>query len=149
MLKLYTASGLPTPYGFVRSSSAFCWKTEALLTLAKLPFEREFVNDISKMPKGKIPVLDDNGKSIPDSVHIQRYLATQYGFDLDKDLSAEQRAIGEAFRRMVEEHLHWVNNYAFFIDPAGKAWVMKAMLAGLPEAEAEGFYQFLFDKITM
>lgn len=76
MLKLYTASGLPTPHGFVRSASAFCWKTEALLTLAKLPFEREFVNDISKMPKSNIPVLDDNEKSVPDSVHIQRYLAT-------------------------------------------------------------------------
>ncbi|STZ77437.1 glutathione S-transferase family protein [Bergeriella denitrificans] len=148
MLKLYTASGYPTAHGNVRSTSAFSWKAEALLILAGLPFEREYVTNIANMPKGKIPVLDDNGVIIPDSSHIQRYLTEKYGFDLDAHLSREQKAVGEAFRRLAEEHLHWVNNYAFFIDPAGKDWVMKSMLGGLPQEEADGFYQFLFDKLT-
>ena len=135
-------------HGYVRSSSAFSWKAEALLTLAGLPFEREYVANISQMPKGKIPVLEDKGRLIPDSSHIRQYLADTYGFDLDSHLTAEQKAVGTAFQRLAEEHLHWVNNYAFFIDPAGKDWVMKAILDGLPQDEAEGFYQFLFDKLT-
>ncbi|STZ10446.1 Uncharacterised protein [Moraxella caviae] len=30
-MKLYTATGLPTQWGNVRSSSAFAWKAESLL----------------------------------------------------------------------------------------------------------------------
>lgn len=46
MRKLYTAYGLPARHGYVRSSS-FSWKAEALLTLTGLPFEREYVANIS------------------------------------------------------------------------------------------------------
>ena len=50
MRKLYTAYGLPArppATAMLRSSSAFSWKAEALLTLADPPFEREYVANIS------------------------------------------------------------------------------------------------------
>lgn len=148
MLKLYTASGYGSKWGHVRSTSAFSWKAEAVLLLAKLPFEREYVTDISQMPKGKIPVLEHGAVTVPDSAHILQYVCKNFGLDLDGHLDKTQKAIGEAFRCLAEEHLHWINNYAFFIDPAGKEWVMNSMLGGLPAEEAEGFYRFLFDKLT-
>ena len=100
MLKLFTLPGA----GAIRSSSPFSWKAESLLRLAKLPYEKEYVTDFSKMPKGKVPVLQDGEQWIADSHFIAQYLKTQYLFDLDHTLSAEQKAIGHAFSRMVEEH---------------------------------------------
>ena len=102
MLKLFTLPG----EGKIRSSSPFAWKTEAMLRLSGLDFEKEYVADLSKMPKGKVPVLQDGEKLILDSSLIQRYLTETYGIDLDKHLTPEQKAIAEAFRRMTEEHLY-------------------------------------------
>ena len=55
MLKLFTLPG----EGKIRSSSPFAWKTEAMLRLSGLDFEKEYVADLGKMPKGKVPVLQD------------------------------------------------------------------------------------------
>ncbi len=89
MLKLFTLPG----EGKIRSPSPFAWKTEAMLRLSGLDFEKEYVADLSKMPKGKVPVLQDGEKLIPDSSLIQRYLTETYGIDLDKHLTPEQKAI--------------------------------------------------------
>ncbi|MDK7075517.1 Tom37 metaxin N-terminal-like domain-containing protein, partial [Lactobacillus gasseri] len=89
-------------------------KTEAMLRLSGLDFEKEYVADLSKMPKGKVPVLQDGENLIPDSSLIQRYLTETYGIDLDKHLTTEQKAIAEAFRRMTEEHLYWTGVYNRF-----------------------------------
>ena len=136
MLKLFTFPGA----GSVRSSSPFAWKAEALLRLSGLDFEKEYVADFSKMPKGKVPVLQDVEKLIADSTHIQRYLKNQYSVDLDRALTAEQKAIAEAFRRMTEEHLYWTGVYNRFIDPIGKPFMMKAMFDGMPTEQAEAIF---------
>ena len=127
MLKLFTLPGA----GAIRSSSPFSWKAESLLRLAKLPYEKEYVADFSKMPKGKVPVLQDGEQWIADSHFIAQYLKTQYQFDLDRTLSAEQKAIGHAFSRMVEEHLYWTSVYNRFVDPIGKPFMMQAMFDGV------------------
>lgn len=127
MLKLFTLPG----EGKIRSSSPFAWKTEAMLRLSGLDFEKEYVADLSKMPKGKVPVLQDGEKLIPDSSLIQRYLTETYGIDLDKHLTPEQKAIAEAFRRMTEEHLYWMGVYNRFVDPLSKPFMMKAMFDGM------------------
>lgn len=68
-----------------------------MLRLSGLDFEKEYVANLSKMPKGNVPVLQDGDKLIPDSSLIQRYLTETYGIDLDKHLTTEQKAIAEAF----------------------------------------------------
>ena len=139
MLKLFTLPG----EGKIRSSSPFAWKTEAMLRLSGLDFEKEYVADLSKMPKGKVPVLQDGEKLIPDSSLIQRYLTETYGIDLDKHLTPEQKAIAEAFRRMTEEHLYWTGVYNRFVDPLGKPFMMKAMFDGMPTEQAEAIFAVL------
>lgn len=116
-----------------RSLSPFAWKAEALLKLSGKPYRVEFVADLSKMPNGKVPVLQDGEQQIADSSLIQRYLEQKGDLALDHTLSAEQKAVAEAFRRMAEEHLYWVGVYARMVDPAGEAFVRNAMLAGLPQ----------------
>ena len=114
-----------------------------MLRLSGLDFEKEYVADLSKMPKGKVPVLQDGEKLIPDSSLIQRYLTETYGIDLDKHLTPEQKAIAEAFRRMTEEHLYWMVVYNRFVDPLSKPFMMKAMFDGMPTEQAEAIFAVL------
>ena len=120
MLKLFTLPG----EGKIRSLSPFAWKTEAMLRLSGLDFEKEYVADLSKMPKGKVLVLQDGEKLIPDSSLIQRYLTETYGIDLDK-------------------HLYWTGVYNRFVDPLGKPFMMKAMFDGMPTEQAEVIFAVL------
>ncbi len=90
-----------------KSPSPFAMKAIALMQMSGLDYQIK-PGDPRKGPKQKLPVLIDNGKSISDSTHILAHLKSMHGFDPDKNLTPEQLAIAEAFRRMVEEHLYWV-----------------------------------------
>ena len=91
-----------------------------MLRLSGLDFEKEYVADLSKMPKGKVPVLQDGEKLIPDSSLIQRYLTETYGIDLDKHLTPEQKRLLKPFAVLTEEHLYWMVVYNRFVDPPSK-----------------------------
>jgi glutathione S-transferase len=102
MITLFTFGpmfGLPDP-------SPFVVKSLVHLKMSGLPFE---VNNkgFNKAPKGKLPYLNDNGTVIADSSFIYRHLETKHGIDLDKGLTAEQRATGWALEKMCEDHLYW------------------------------------------
>jgi glutathione S-transferase len=105
---------LPAAFGMCNSST-FCEKAEALLAYTGLPYEREIAMP-NKGPRGKLPVLKDGNRVIPDSSHIQTYLETQYKIDFDGALNEEQRADAQAFRRLGEEHLTWVIAYGRYYD---------------------------------
>lgn len=92
----------------LRSASPFTVKAEALLRMSGLPFEREIVADPRKAPRGKLPVLVDDGTAIPDSAHIQAHLERVHGADFDGGLDPKQRATATAFRRLVEHHLYFI-----------------------------------------
>ncbi|TCT13024.1 glutathione S-transferase [Bibersteinia trehalosi] len=142
MLTLYTVAG----GGKIRSASPFAWKAEALLRLAGVPFEKEIAGDFSQMPKGKVPVLKDGDELIADSHVIAEHLQTKYGLNLDRALTAEQKAVGHAFARMAEEHLYWAGVYNRFIDPIGKPFIMTAMFDGMPAEQAEAIFAALQEK---
>ena len=103
MIALYQfppAWGLP-------SMSPFCMKLETYLRMAGIPFESIPVSDPRKAPKGKLPYIEDDGKSVADSGFIIEYLGARFGIDLDSGLNGAERAMFHAVRRMIEEHLHW------------------------------------------
>ncbi|MEQ1865993.1 MAG: glutathione S-transferase family protein [Micropepsaceae bacterium] len=111
MLKLIV---LPKAFG-MRNASAFCLKGEALLAMSGLRHEIEYSLP-NKAPRGKLPVLVDDGLVIPDSSHIQRHLELKHGVDFDGPLTALQKADAQAHRRLAEEHLYWVIAYARFVE---------------------------------
>lgn len=92
--------GLPDP-------SPFCMKGIILMEMSGLPYRRVRGN-LQKAPKGKLPVLRDGDKLIPDTSFIRMHLERTYGIDFDKGLSAEQRGIAWAVEKMVEDHLYWL-----------------------------------------
>ncbi len=99
----------------MKSPSPFGLKTEALLAMSGLDYKAKAASPL-KSPKGKLPFLEDNGRLIADSSLIQRYLEEEKDVDFDSHLDMRQRAVAEAFRRMVEEHLYFVAVYMRWID---------------------------------
>lgn len=102
MITLYAFGpnfGLPDP-------SPFVVKSLVQLKMSGLPFEVN-TSGFKKAPKGKLPYMSDDGEIVADSSFIYRHLETKHGIDLDKGLTAEQRATGWALAKMCEEHLYW------------------------------------------
>ncbi|MCP4182269.1 MAG: glutathione S-transferase family protein [Hyphomicrobiales bacterium] len=104
----------PPAFG-LKSPSPFSLKAIALMQMSGLDYKIE-PGDPRKTPKKKLPVLIDGEKHIPDSTHILVHLKKAHGFDPDIGLNAEQLAIAEAFRRMMEEHLYWILVYSRWIE---------------------------------
>ncbi len=105
MIILYTTSpqwGLP-------SFSPPCMNLETWLRMAKLPYKSvtELHLHFEKAPKGKIPFIDYQGKLIGDSTLIIEMFKQKEGIDLDRGLTARERAISLAFRRMLKENTFW------------------------------------------
>ncbi|TNH04368.1 glutathione S-transferase family protein [Testudinibacter sp. TR-2022] len=134
MLKLYTIPGAAN----CRSFSLFAYKAEALLALSGADYTLEYIADFSKMPRGKVPVLQDGETLIADSELIKAHLERHFSLDIDRTLTAEQQAVGRAFRVMLEERSYWANVYSRFIDPAGNDFLRNQMLGGVPEEMKDG-----------
>lgn len=102
MITLYTFGpqfGLPDP-------SPFVTKAELLLKMANLPYRTD-THGLRKAPKGKLPFIEDDGTRIADSTFIRWHIEQKYGFDFDRGLDAEQRAVAWAFEKMAEDNLYW------------------------------------------
>lgn len=107
MLTLLT---FPASFG-QPSHSPYCVKAMGLLELAGEEWQAEYLDNPTKMPLGKLPVLRDGDKMIPDSANIQAYLEAR-GADFFPGLDKYQRAQAFAFMHLAEEelHLHLVYN---------------------------------------
>jgi glutathione S-transferase len=128
MITLYQfapAFGLP-------NASPFCMKLETYLRMAGLSFEIAPRVNIRRAPKGKLPYIEDNGRRIGDSSLIIDYLKATYGDPLDGALSAQDRAVALAFRRLMEENLYWAVLHGRWVEPEGWAATREAFFSRLP-----------------
>ncbi len=109
---------MPPPIHGLPSLTPFGIKVETYLRMVGLPYKTRG-GDPRKNPKGKIPWIEDDGHFVSDSSDIIDYLKERHGDPLDRDLSPQQRAIAQATRRMVEEHLYWIGVHSRWIDDEG------------------------------
>lgn len=130
MMTLYAfgpAFGLPDP-------SPFCTKADILMQLSGLPYERRNGN-LRRAPKGKLPMLIDDGETIPDSSFIRFHLEAKHGIDFDKGLTPEQSGVAWAVEKMLEDQLYWIVVHERWMDDAnftrGPAHFFKAVPAPL------------------
>ena len=98
------------PFRGTMAASSFALKADALLAMSGLPYEREYSMP-QKQPMGKLPVLLDGEKVIPDSALIQRHLETAHGIDFDGTLTEHDKAQATALRRLVEDHLYFLGGH--------------------------------------
>ena len=97
--KFGPAFGLP-------DASPFVCKVETYLRMTGQKYEP--VNaDVRKAPRSQLPVLDLDGKLIPDSTAIIDALEARRAEKLDAHLDVKERAVALAFKSMLEEHLYF------------------------------------------
>lgn len=125
LVQFPTAWDVPNP-------SMFAVKAQVLLKLANLPFEIESSTSTRKSPKGKLPVIVDDGQVVGDSEIIRWHLESKYGVDFDKGLPERDRAFAHAACRMLDERTYWAIVYNRWIEEAGWAEVRRAYFASAP-----------------
>ncbi|MGH7787600.1 MAG: glutathione S-transferase family protein [Candidatus Binatia bacterium] len=101
---------LPGAWG-LPSISPFCLKLDAYLRIADIPFRTVVDATPFKGPKRKLPWIEHEGKRIGDSGFIIEYVESRFGCDPNGSLSAAERAVARAMRRLVEENLYWTMVY--------------------------------------
>ena len=97
--KFGPAFGLP-------DASPFVMKVETYLRLTDQKYETVLA-DVRKAPRKQLPFVDVDGKVIPDSTEIIDHLEGARAEKLDALLDAKQKAVGLAFKSMLEEHLYF------------------------------------------
>lgn len=103
MITLHTfgpAFGLP-------DASPFVTKADMLLKLSGLPYRKDVANPL-KAPKGKLPVIEDEGQVIADSTFIRFHLERKYGIDFDAGMPPRERGIAWAVEKLLEDNLYWI-----------------------------------------
>ena len=129
-------------YGFgplfaLPDPSPFVMKTEVQLKMAGVRYAKERGAPPSA-PKGKIPYIDDAGQKIGDSTFIRAHIEDTRGINLDRGLSADERARAWAVERMLEDHLYFaLLHFRWMIDEnfaTGPALFFK----GAPDSVRDG-----------
>ena len=128
MLKLVT---LPPALG-MRNVSPFCLKVEMLLASLDLPYELAEEGNPGKAPKGKLPYLVTDGRTIADSELIAQYLDEYTGGRVYGGLSEAQRAQGLALARLAEDHLYWLMVASRWLDDDWWPNVVQGFFGALP-----------------
>jgi glutathione S-transferase len=116
--------------------SPFVTKTEVQLKMAGLAYRKQRAMPPAS-PKGQLPYIDDEGRSIADSTFIRAYIERTYGFDFDAGLDQPQRAQAWAFERMIEHHAYWGLVGARWVDPDNFAKGPAHFFDGAPEHRRE------------
>src|SRR6476469_1851320 len=103
MLTLYS---YPELFG-VADNNGYGLNVYAFLKLAGVPFTHEHIFDASAAPRGQLPYIVDDGKTIGDSETIIGHLIGKYRLNTDAALSASQRDTNILITRMLDD-LYWV-----------------------------------------
>ncbi len=134
MITLYT---FPEAFG-LRNVSPFCLKVEMALKYLALDYQIEFESDPRKAPKGKLPYIVVDGKTIADSELIFEFLDEKTQGGLFGNLSAADKAQGTAFTRLSEDHLYWMIVASRWLDDDWWPNIVKGFFSGIP-AIVRGF----------
>lgn len=74
---MYSLVTFPASFG-MPSHSPYCVKAMALLNMAAVPWEPEYLDNPARMPYRKLPVLRSAEQLIPESDNIRRHLETHH-----------------------------------------------------------------------
>jgi glutathione S-transferase len=124
---------IPPAWG-LPSIGPFCLKLEAHLRMIDVPYRSVVDATPFKAPKGKLPWIEHEGRRIGDSGFIIEYLNDRFGRDPDAALSAADRAVAAAFRRLLEENLYWTIVYDRWMVDANWPITKETVLGRIPAA---------------
>ncbi|MGR9053345.1 MAG: glutathione S-transferase family protein [Gammaproteobacteria bacterium] len=119
------------PVWDIPNISPACVKVETFLRMTDLAYQVRFTLP-PKAPKGKLPYIEDQGKTLADSRFIIQYLKETYGVDPDKALTTEAHAVSNAMQRFIEDTLYWEVFYTVVRLPQNRAKHRWALFHVLP-----------------
>jgi glutathione S-transferase len=114
------------------NASPFGMKLETYFRMAEIPHKLVYEDTLDKAPKKKMPYIEDGDRKIGDSNLIIEYLIGKYGDRTDDHLSASDRGISLAMRRMIDENLYWCLVYSRWMDDRGWEITRPAYFGNLP-----------------
>lgn len=117
--------------------SPFVSKLEFYLRLANVEYSKQAGNP-RQSPRGKLPCLVHDGRTIADSARIIEYLRDVGIADLDGWLDDEQRAELVAMQSMIELELYFLVAYFRWQDPLGWAGYRDVIAEVVRQAGAPG-----------
>jgi glutathione S-transferase len=112
MITLFSYPGL---FG-LEDNNPYGLKVFAFLKLCGLPFDHQHVVDTKAAPRGQLPYIVDDQKSIGDSDAIVGYLKQKCSLTIDDALSNTQQDLHLLIRRTLDD-LYWVMSYSRWRDP--------------------------------
>mgnify|MGYP000704401360 CR=1 FL=1 len=118
------------------SGGPFSLKLLTWLRMAGIEHAITVDNDARNGPKQKNPWVAIDGELVGDTEIIAWRLSERLGIDLDASLSARERAVALAFRRLIDEHLHQVVTHTHFVSDRGWSVHGQAIVGTI---EAPGF----------
>ena len=124
---------MPSAWG-LPSISPFCLKLEVYLRMSGIPFRSVVDATPFAGPKGKLPWIEHDGKRIGDSGFIIEYLERRFGCDPNATLSAAERGVARALRRLIEENLYWTMVYDRWVVDENWQMFRDVVLGGVPAA---------------
>lgn len=62
---------------------------------------------MTRGPKGKFPWAEYNGVYLSDSSFIVEFVNKEFKVDLNSHLSPEEKGMGRAIQKMLEENTYW------------------------------------------
>jgi len=150
MLTLYS---YPELFG-VADNNGYGLKVFAFLRLCSVPFRHEHLFDASAAPRGQLPYITDDGKTIGDSDTIIAYLIEKYRLPINDALTAPERDTDHMITRMLDD-LYWVMSYSRWKDerfwPAFRDALVKEhpvlTEAGLRKAQEFNFQRYYYQGI--
>jgi glutathione S-transferase len=133
MLTLYS---YPELFG-VADNNGYGLKVFAFLKLTGVPFVHEQIFDASAAPRGQLPYIVDDGKTIGDSETIIAHVVRKYGLTIDAALSPAERMTDHLVTRMLDD-LYWVMSYSRWQDEAYFPAFRDALMAQHSHIDAVG-----------
>ena len=113
--------------------SPFVLKVDAYLRMANIEYETiATLENLKNSPKGKLPFIDDNGVLIGDSQLIIEHLKRNSAQDLDRQLTAQQRAICYLVTKSLDENLYFILVYSRWCRDDSWPQIKQAFFANLP-----------------
>jgi glutathione S-transferase len=122
---------LPGAWG-LPSVSPFCLKLDTYLRMVGIHFEVVIDATPFGAPKKKLPAIEHKGRYLGDSSFIIEYLEDEFGCDPGRDLSAGERAVAHAFKRLIEENLYWTMVYDRWLVDSNWDSFRDVVLGGMP-----------------
>ncbi|SFL95391.1 glutathione S-transferase family protein [Marinobacter zhejiangensis] len=119
------------PLAWGVNASPFCLKVETYCRLAGIDY-RLCPTPPFKAPRGKLPYIVDDGRTIADSREILAYLGLRRDYPLGSPLTDEQITTGHLLRQLCEESLYFSMLYSRWMDDAYWAETRVEFFQSLP-----------------